>query len=163
MALFKYFKRTEGHHETLPSLTANDINKANESIAKALEVKGRGKYNTYTPRQRALLGKYAAEHGATAATIHYSKAWNCHINRSTARRLKCQYLEKIKEIAHNGSRDASVEVTALTTKEKGRPLLLGKNLDDLVKELVENLRISGGVGNGGDGWSSRNNTISGCY
>ena len=57
------------------------------------------------------------------------------------------YVQKIKEIAHNGSHDASVEVTALATKEKGRPLLLGKNLDDLVKELVENLRISGGVVN----------------
>ena len=47
MALFKYFKRTskhtEGHRETL---SANDINKANESIAKALEVKGWEKYNT---------------------------------------------------------------------------------------------------------------------
>ena len=53
MALFKYFKRTEGHRETPPSLTTNDIKKANESIAKALEVKGRGKYNTYTPGQRA--------------------------------------------------------------------------------------------------------------
>ena len=51
MALFKYFKRTskctEGHRETL---SANDINKANESIAKALEVKGRGKYNTIDSR-----------------------------------------------------------------------------------------------------------------
>ena len=148
MALIKYFKRTskhmQGHCETL---SANDINKANESIAKALEVKGWGEYNTYTPGQRALLGKYAAEHGATTAAIHYSKLWDCHINESTARRLKCQYLEKIKEIAHSGPRDASVEVTALTTKEKGRPLLLGKNLDDLVKELVEILRISGGVMN----------------
>ena len=34
-------------------LSANDINKANESIVKALEVKGRGKYNTYMPGQRA--------------------------------------------------------------------------------------------------------------
>ena len=54
MAPFKYFKRTskrtKGHRETL---SANDINKANESIAKALEVKGRRKYNTYTPGQRA--------------------------------------------------------------------------------------------------------------
>ena len=55
MALFKYFKRTEGHHKTLPSLTANDINKANESIAKALEVKGRGKYNTYTNEYEYFL------------------------------------------------------------------------------------------------------------
>ena len=54
MALFKYLKCTEGHRET-PSLTTNDIKKANESIAKALEVKGRGKYNTYTPGQRAVL------------------------------------------------------------------------------------------------------------
>ena len=52
MALFKYFKCTEGHCETL---SANDINKANESIAKALEVKGRGKYNTYTPGQHGNL------------------------------------------------------------------------------------------------------------
>ena len=65
----------------------------------------------------------------------------------TARRLKCQYLEKIKEIVHSNSRDASVEVTALTTREKGRPLLLGKNLDDFVKEWMENLRILGGVVN----------------
>ena len=77
MALFKYLKRTEGHRETPPSLTINDTKKANESIAKALEVKGLGKYNTYTPGQQALLGKYAAEHGALAAAIHYSKVWNC--------------------------------------------------------------------------------------
>ena len=37
MALFKYFKRTEGHRETPPSLTTNDIKKANESIAKELD------------------------------------------------------------------------------------------------------------------------------
>ena len=40
MPLFKYFKRTEGHRET-PSLTTNDIKKANESIAKVLEIKVR--------------------------------------------------------------------------------------------------------------------------
>ena len=92
MALFKYFKRTEGHRET-PSLTTN---------------------NTYTPGQQALLGKYAA-----------GKVWNCHINELTARRLKCQYVEKIKEIAHNSSHDASVEVTALATKD-GKTLAFRK-------------------------------------
>ena len=46
MALFKYLKCTEGHRETPPSLTTNDIKKANESIAKALEVKG-GQFFTY--------------------------------------------------------------------------------------------------------------------
>ena len=40
MALFKYLKRTEGHRETPPRLTTNDTKKANESIAKAFEVKG---------------------------------------------------------------------------------------------------------------------------
>ena len=47
--LFKYFKRMEGPRETY-SLTANDIIKVNESVVKALKVKGRpAKYNTYTP------------------------------------------------------------------------------------------------------------------
>ena len=72
--LFKYFKCTEGPCEA-SSLIVNDIIKANECVAKALKVKGwPAKYNNYTPGQRALLGKYATEHGAKAAAIHYSKA-----------------------------------------------------------------------------------------
>ena len=153
IALFKYFKRTEGPPSS--KLTKDNIKQANESIAKALETKAgklrkAQKYNAYTPGQRVLLGKYAAKHGSTAAAIHYSQVWNCSINESTARRLKGQYLEKVKEITPSlpSISGAPVpEVTALTTKAKGRPLLLGKSLDDLVKELVTNLRISGCVVN----------------
>ena len=84
MALFKYFKRTEGHRET-PSLTTNDIKKANESITKALEVKGRGKYNTYTPGQHALLGKYATYN----AVLHLPVVSKCLGTRGNPER-SCQ-------------------------------------------------------------------------
>ena len=98
MALFKYFKWTDRPPSS--KLTKDDIKQANKSIARVLETKAgksQGKYNAYTYGQRALLGKYAAKHGSTAADIHYSQVWNCSIDELQARRLKCKYLEKVSE------------------------------------------------------------------
>ena len=41
----------------------------------------------------------------------------------------------------------SVTVDSLVTKQKGRPLLLGEELDAAVQEYVSSLRIAGGVVN----------------
>ena len=46
------------------------------------------KYNTYTPQQRAEIGKYATEYGNTTAVKHFSQTLGCNISKSTARRLK---------------------------------------------------------------------------
>ena len=58
----------------------------------------RGKYNSYTPEQRARIGKYASENGATHAAKHYTEVWSISINESTARILKSEpYLIKLKQ------------------------------------------------------------------
>ena len=86
------------------------------------------------------------ENGATSAAKHFSSKWNVSINESTARRLKTEYLEKLKEASKTKSGE-NVTVDSLETKQKGRPLLLGEELDTLVQEYVSSLRIAGEVVN----------------
>ena len=56
----------------------------------------RGNYNSYTPEQRARIGKYTSENGATRAAKHYTAIWGNSINES--RILKSEpYLIKLKQ------------------------------------------------------------------
>ena len=57
-------------------LTKTEVEEANKAVAKVLESTSkigasRGKYNSYTSVQRAEIGKYAAENGATSAAKHF--------------------------------------------------------------------------------------------
>ena len=45
------------------------------------------------PQQRAKLGKYVAENGPMSAAKHLTATWGIHINKSTARKLKSEYLK----------------------------------------------------------------------
>jgi len=54
---------------------------ADRAVATVLEAASkRGKYNSYTFEQKAAIGKYAFENGATAAVKHYSKAWDMNVS-----------------------------------------------------------------------------------
>ena len=119
------------------------------------ESQKRGKYNSYTPEQRAKIGKYAAENGPSRAAKHYTAVWGIHINESTARRLKTEYLKMLKkEILKEKDRGDEgaaprepIVITSLEPKDRGRPLLLGEELDAAVQEFVNNLRAANGVVN----------------
>ena len=106
MALFLYYKRQERQKETQCSfLSKEETEKVDEAVAKMLEVskqlsalgKSRGKYNCYSDKQRAQIGKYAAENGPTSAAKHFATLWKMDINELTAQRLKEKYLEKLNE------------------------------------------------------------------
>ena len=154
MALFKFFKRQEKPSKAGDSLlTRKEVESADKAVAKALGSASkqtiRGKYNSYTAEQRAEIGKYAAENGATNAAKRYTAAWGIRINESTARRLKSEYLEKLKEEVSKSKRamqeSGSITIKALETKERGRPLLLGAELDAAVQEYIQSLREANGV------------------
>ena len=73
--LFKYFTRLEKPINSGSLLTKTEVEEANKAVAKVLESTpktgaSRGK-NSYTSVQRAELGKYAAENGATSAAKHF--------------------------------------------------------------------------------------------
>ena len=146
-------------------MSQKDIEAAQKSIANAVSAaaekpQSRGKYNSYSKEQRAMIGKYAAENGPTCAAKHYSAVWGIPINESTARRLKEKYelkqavSEQCRKRAEN--RDASddeehkeepIIISELETKPRGRPVHLGEQLDSLVKEFISYLRAAGGVVN----------------
>ena len=51
------------------------------------------------PQQRAKIGKYAAENVlAMRAAKYFTATWGINVNESTARRLKSEYLKKLKEV-----------------------------------------------------------------
>ena len=49
-------------------------------------------YNSYTPEERAEIGKYVLENGNTLAARHFYKVLGRKIMESTARRLKVDYV-----------------------------------------------------------------------
>ena len=74
------------------------------------------------------------------------------INESTARRLKGEYVEKFNEEMKDRKKKGKsadtepVVIKKLPTKDRGRPLKLGEQLDAAVQEYVESLRkANGGV------------------
>ena len=68
----------------------DDLQAANARVGKVLDggadlhevqPKTRGKYDDYTPEQRAQIGKYAAENGPTRAAKHFSQLWKRFLNQ----------------------------------------------------------------------------------
>ena len=158
MALYKYFRRVNKDEDDkkLPVLPVpKEIKMVDEAVAKAMELSkstDRGKYNTYSKRQRAQIGKYAADHSPTKAATHFSSLWKIPINESTARRLRSNYLDALSEACEEASKDPkkageAVTVETLETKERKRPLKLGEETDAAVQEYIESLRLTGTVVN----------------
>ena len=164
MALLKFLVKKNDSSDTLqlPSvslcasttLSEKDIRCANESVLKKLEVKKptrkvstREKYNGYTSEQRARIAKYAAENGPTRASRHFSTRWNINVPELSVRRLKAEYLSKLKEVSARCDENEAPNVTSLPTKPQGRPLMLGKVLDTAVQDYVTTIRAVGGVVN----------------
>ena len=72
MALFRYFKGEKSnwpdpHGPLARSVPSTLIAAANSEVSTATDSDGkRGHYEKYTPQQKAMIGKTAAEHGVVA-------------------------------------------------------------------------------------------------
>ena len=82
--------------------------------------KTRGKYATYSDKQRAAIGKYASENGPEKARKRFMAEFP-NLNESTVRYFKRLYQQKMKEEA---KKDNPLPVTALPTQPRCRPPLL---------------------------------------
>ena len=103
----------------------------------------RESYIKLTPEQKAIIGRRAAGHGVTAAIRYFSKRYDdLPLKEPTVRRLKNTYLSELKR-----QRTEPEDITELPPKKRGRPLLLGKGLDKMVKAYITSLRTSGSVVN----------------
>ena len=142
--IYDYFKRSQTT-EIPSSLTKEEVKQANELVEKvreATEPKCRGKSATYTSIERAKIGKYATENGTTRAIRFFSQHWKRNISEATVRRLKGEYLQQLDK-----QKDTGKPVESLPTKPQGRPLLVGAELDQAIKDYLVSLRTAGGVVN----------------
>jgi len=73
---------------------------------------------------------------------HFSEIFSRDVNESTARRLKSEYLQQLKEKRQSGKMPV---ITDLVTKEKEKPLMLGIEMDRAVQ--ASSTRAAGGVVN----------------
>jgi len=84
-------------------------------------------YLKATSKQKAIIGKYAAEHGLVKAIREYSKDFDQPLKESTIRGWKKAYLKELYLRKKSGS---SMVVSELNKKKNGRLLMLGEDLLD---------------------------------
>ena len=100
--------------------------------------KKRGAYEKITPENKAKIAKYAAENGIAAAIRHFNKQQAfSNLKESTVRGWKKAYCEDL-------SRRNEAEERMLK-KNVGRPLLLGKDVEESARKVILCIRASGGV------------------
>ena len=129
----------------IPRLT---IASANAAVRSAITSQGssRRSYIHLTPAQKFQIGKRASEHGSTNA-LHYYKATFPELPKlkeTSVRRFKDTYRENLKKRVRCDSAD---EVKELPNKKMGRPLLVGEDIDQQVKEYLKFLRKKGSAVN----------------
>lgn len=150
MALFKYFERSTLPHPNgplsrrLPPSTISFVNKEINSLlenSKSSSPTTRGSYCVYTDDEKFLIGKRAAEMGVTSTIRHFKEKFSDRpLKESTVRTWKNKYVDELKEAKEKGGK-----VEKLSSRSRGHPLLLGKELDNQVQAYIKSLGDAGAV------------------
>ena len=99
-----------------------------------------------TPVQKAQIAKYALANGNKAAILRYTKEFQTEVKMSSVSTWKAKYVSELKHLvksSNGGSRD--VAVLSLPALKRGRPLLLGENLDRQVKSYISAVHEKQGI------------------
>ena len=100
----------------------------------------RGRYHSFTEKEKARIAKRATELGVTSTIRHFGKEFvNRPLKESTVREWVAKYK---KEVAQRFKLGKPMEVTELAGKTRGHPFLLGKEMDNQLQEYVKGLRES---------------------
>ena len=87
-----------------------------------------------TPAQQFEFGKKSAEIDIVQALRFYRKKYpDLMVPKPTARRAKKQYLDELKKRPRSSDSD---DFRELPTKKRGRPLLLGEEVDRQKSENI---------------------------
>ena len=147
MALYRYLKQQQHSDDKLPDpqgplsieISSTAIVSANEEVRRVVSkesVKQRGPYAKFTAEQRAAIGKRAAEHGV-AATVRYYRKQYANFKESSVRTWKKTYTLEMEKRRRQGHEDVSVK--KLPEKKRGRPFILGEELEMQVRAYLNAL------------------------
>ena len=147
MALLKYFK-VEKRGPPLPNpsgslnqqLSSSAIEEANKEVTAILCDPGkRHSYLKISPEQKAIIARYAANHGIIKAVRQFSKDFpDNSLKETTIRGWKKTYL---KELSSRKKAGKDMTIEKLPEKKTGRPLMLGDTLDKEVQAYTVYVKI----------------------
>ena len=119
-------------------LPADVIATINTEISSVSRKRKRGNYQVYSDETRAKIARYAINNGVMNAVRKFSRELDSPVRESTVRSKKTSYLKEVNRGKENIS-------TLPATR--GRPVLLGIELDSQVQSYIRRLRVNGGVVN----------------
>ena len=135
MALLKHFK-VEKHGPPLPNpsgslnqqLSSSAMEEADKEVTAILcDPAKRHPYLKISPEQKAIIARYAANHGIIKAVRQFSKDFpENSLKETTIRGWKKTYL---KELSSRKKAGKDMTIEKLPEKKTGRPLMLGDTLD----------------------------------
>ena len=147
MALHRYFKTKlpDPRGPLSKVVPSTSIASANGEVRRVLQqTQKRGTYAKLTADKKAEIGKRAAEHGV-AATIRYYNNHSIEVKVSSVRTWRNAYTSEIRKRWREGSED--VIMKRLPEKKRGRPFLLGEELEMQVRAYLTALGANGAVVN----------------
>ena len=117
-----------------------EANKAVESLLKQQNggKRKRKPYRRFSDTDRAVIGKYAAEHGNSEAMKRFKQEFP-ELPESTVRSFKIKYTNALESGQPSGE-----AIDKIPSKRRGRPKLLG-DYDTQVQQFVKALQQSGTV------------------
>ena len=95
--------------------------------------KRRGQYLRISQEEKAAIGKFASEHSVTKAVRKFNDKG---VKESTIRGWRRLYEEELHSMSGAASFSEEVVVSSLPSKKRGRPPVLGKNLDEMLQEII---------------------------
>ena len=99
-----------------------------------------GEYQTFSDTEKAIVGKYASEHGVTSAIRKFKDK---NLKESTVRYWRHYYNREVARLRKEVKVGESVTVDSLPSKKWGKPPLLGAKLDTHLQQLIGNMRSRG--------------------
>ena len=117
-----------------------DFEIVTQSVEEVLSSNKRGRYNKFTDTDRYQIGKYASENGPARAVKHFEKKFP-RLNESSVRDMKRKYEDEIN-VAAREKRDVA---GVLIANRRGRPLMLGYELDTKIQSYLTAVRSRGGL------------------
>ena len=85
------------------------------------------------------MGEYTSHHGVAAAARFFTRKLGHQVSETTVHSMKKAYLQEMKRKRANEEDD---NIALLPHQKRGRPLLLGENLDHKAQLYVK--RVSSG-------------------
>ena len=92
-----------------------------------------------------MIERRAAEYGVVAAIRHFNKEYP-NLKESTVRDWRDAYRQELKKKRKVDSK-GGIKIDELPGRKRGRPLLLGEELDKQVQDYLTSFRESGAVVN----------------